>query len=174
MQQILFRIPVSSLRIAGWAGVASLLAAPLVAMQFTAEVNWSAGDFLAAAVLLCGAGVAVELALRSSSSATYRLGALLCIGGALLLVMSNLAVGIAGAESNPANAWFMAVPLVGMIGASLARFRATGMMLVMLAMAVTQVLAGLLAGMAGDVVPATLGFASCWVLAAWQFRKAEA
>lgn len=172
MQQNLNRVSISSLRIAGWVIAASLFVAPLVAMQFTAEVNWSAGDFIVAAVLLCGASVAVELALRSRGSASYKLGAVLGIGGALLLVAANLAVGIAGAESNPANARFMAVPLVGIAGAFVARFRAGGMMKTMTVMAAAQVAVGAIVGLQGDVVPATFGFASCWLLAAWQFRKA--
>lgn len=172
MQHKLSQFSLSSMRVAGWACAASLLVVPQIAMQFTAEVNWSAGDFLAAAILLCGAGVAVELALRLSSSPAYRRGAVLGIGGALLLVVSNLAVGIAGSESNPANVWFMTVPLVGGVGAFLARFRAGGLANTMLAMAVAQVVVGLIVGLTGDVVLATLGFGAFWLVAALQFRKA--
>lgn len=172
MQQKITGFPSTSLRIAGWACVALLLAAPLIAMQFTPEVNWSAGDFLLAALLLGGAGLAFEVALRKSGNLAYRIGAMLGVGGSLLLIVANLAVGIAGAESDPANLWFMAVPLVGVVGLGLAGLRAGGLVITMLAMVTAQVVAGLLAGMEGDVVPATIGFGLCWFAAAWQFRKA--
>ena len=50
------------LRLAGWGLVAVILVAPLVAMQFTSEVNWTLFDFAAAGALLIGAGVLLELA----------------------------------------------------------------------------------------------------------------
>ena len=39
-------------RIIGWGGAVALLAAPFIAMRFTTEVNWTASDFVFAAVLL--------------------------------------------------------------------------------------------------------------------------
>jgi len=44
------------LRIIGWSLVGLILLAPLVAMQFTREVAWTASDFLFAGVLLIGGG----------------------------------------------------------------------------------------------------------------------
>ena len=41
-----------------------LLLIPLVAMQFTEEVNWTLADFLVAGVLLYGTGLLCELILR--------------------------------------------------------------------------------------------------------------
>ncbi|MDB5696794.1 MAG: hypothetical protein JWN21_2337, partial [Sphingomonas bacterium] len=35
-----------------WGGVATLLLIPAIAMQFTAEVNWTASDFVVMGVLL--------------------------------------------------------------------------------------------------------------------------
>ncbi|WP_448502794.1 hypothetical protein [Sphingomonas sp.] len=43
------------LRIVGWAIAAALLLAPLVAMRFTDQVVWGAGDFAAVAQLACSA-----------------------------------------------------------------------------------------------------------------------
>ena len=43
-------------------GVAFVLSLPLVAMQLTDEVVWTAQDFVAAGILLTMIGVAAELA----------------------------------------------------------------------------------------------------------------
>ena len=42
----------------------AILCVPLIAMQFTAEVNWKAGDFLVFAAMLLALGGAIELAIR--------------------------------------------------------------------------------------------------------------
>jgi hypothetical protein len=44
--------------------VAVLLLIPLIAMQFSPEVNWSPVDFAVAGVLLFGTGLSCELVLR--------------------------------------------------------------------------------------------------------------
>lgn len=44
-----------------WAGIAVLLALPLLAMQFTDEVQWTAFDFSMAALLLVLPALAFEL-----------------------------------------------------------------------------------------------------------------
>lgn len=75
-------------------GTAILLLVPLVAMQFTREVDWGPGDFLAAGALLAGAGfawVGVARCVRAPGRrALMKAGVVL----ALLLVWAELAVGI--------------------------------------------------------------------------------
>ena len=44
--------------------VVIILLIPLIAMQFTDEVNWNLPDFIVAGVLLLGTGLACELVLR--------------------------------------------------------------------------------------------------------------
>ena len=76
--------------------VAILLLIPLVAMQFTTEVNWEANDFLAAGVVLLGTGLLCELVLRKVPQTNYRImicGILLLL---LILLWIELAVGIFG------------------------------------------------------------------------------
>lgn len=51
-------------RIAGWGSLVALLVLPALAMQLTSEVNWTASDFVFAAVLLGFVGAVVELAAR--------------------------------------------------------------------------------------------------------------
>lgn len=119
-----------------WGGAACLLLLPFIAMRFTSEVNWGAGDFLIMAIMLgvvCGV---IELVVRLSGSWAYRLGAVAAIGAAFLITWANLAVGIVGSEDNPANQLFFGALLVGLAGAIIARFRAAGMAFAMLATAV--------------------------------------
>jgi len=76
--------------------IALLLLIPLIAMQFTDEVNWSILDFVIAGTLLLGTGVLCELALRKIKSFKYRLAILTCILLVLLAIWAELAVGIFG------------------------------------------------------------------------------
>lgn len=71
-----------------------LLLVPLVAMQFTGEVDWGVEDFVAAAVLLFTAGAAIVLALRTIEGRGKRVAAVAAIALALLLVWAELAVGV--------------------------------------------------------------------------------
>ena len=81
------------MRIARWSVVALLLLAPLVAMAFTDEVNWTPFDFAAAAVLLGGGMLAYEvLAPRLRPGARAMAGA--AIGAAVAVVWAQGAVGI--------------------------------------------------------------------------------
>ena len=114
-------------RAIGWGGAVALLALPFVAMQFTADVNWTLSDFAAFGVMLLMVGVPLELVARMSDNWSYRAGALLALTGMFLTIWANLAVGIVGSEDNPANAWFFGALLVGGVGAAIARARAAGM-----------------------------------------------
>lgn len=124
----------------GWGGAAALLLTPLVAMQFTPEVDWSAGDFLFAGIMFGTVGIVMELTVRASRSLAYRAGVGLALASAFFLIWINLAVGIIGDEDNPANLMFFGVVLVGIVGAILARFRARGMALAMSVAAVAELL----------------------------------
>lgn len=75
-------------------GATTLLFIPLVAMQFTNEVNWSFFDFLIMGILLSGTGIICELILQKFKTTRQRL--VLC-GISLivfLLIWAELAVGI--------------------------------------------------------------------------------
>jgi hypothetical protein len=73
-----------------------LLLIPLVAMQFTNQVDWSTSDFLIMGILLLGTGLIIEGVFRLVKKLEYRL--VLC--GAVLLVFfliwAELAVGVFG------------------------------------------------------------------------------
>ena len=76
--------------------VVLLLSIPLIAMQFTNEVDWKLPDFLIMGVLLLGTGLLCELVMRKVKKTAYRIA----ICGLLLLILffiwAELAVGIFG------------------------------------------------------------------------------
>jgi hypothetical protein len=122
-----------------------LLAIPLVAMQFTDEVQWEASDFLVMGALLFTTGLAFEWVLRRKGSSLYRIAFGLGLFATLLMTWANLAVGLIGGEGNPVNALLLVVVAVGVSGSLLARNRAGGMALTLTAMACVQ---GLIAAVA--------------------------
>jgi hypothetical protein len=164
----------STWRIAMWGGAAALLALPALAMQFHASgVEWSAGDFIAMAVMLgvtCGA---CELAARASSSGAYRVAAGIAIGTAFLTVWVNLAVGMIGSEDNPYNQLFGGVLLVALAGSVGARFQPRGVAWAMAIAAAAQFLLGAV-GLPTDERGAifSMFFALPWLLSSRLFRKA--
>ncbi len=170
------------LRIAPWIGSAGLLLLPLVAMQFTDEVQWTAFDFAVAGALLFICCSLWELGFRISRNAAYRMGLGVAVGGALFTLWANGAVGVIGNEDNPANLMFIVVIALGVVGAFVANFRAAGMARAMTAVAAAQALVGVIAfaGRMGSeagnwmqvIVIYTLVMCTGWMLSAWLFRRA--
>jgi hypothetical protein len=151
------------MRVLVWGGAAALLLLPLLAMQFTREVDWDGRDFALMAVLLAIPCGVFELALRLSRSPAYRAGFAVAAGGGFLLVWVNLAVGMIGSEGNPFNLWFGAVLATAMLGALLARFRAPGMVRALLATAAVQAaVSGVALAVGGDPLGAALS--GLWIL----------
>lgn len=160
-----------------WAAAACLLLLPLVAMQFTGEVRWTGLDFAVMGALLFAACGTVHLAIRTHGNLAYRAGAVVAVAGAFALVWINLAVGIIGAEGNPANLLFAGVLAVGGVGALIARCRAAGLANVLLSMAGTQIAIPGIALAAhvpfgAGVWGLTVGFVALWLIAAALFRIA--
>lgn len=121
-----------------------LLMIPLVAMQFTDEVVWTAGDFLVAGVLLLAAGLAYERVTRSVSNTYYQLACAVALFTALLLVWVSLAVGIIGDENHPANWMFAGVLAVAVIGSLWARLQPRAMARALYVTTLVQFLVALL------------------------------
>ena len=162
-----------SWRMIGWGGVLALLLLPLVAMNFTNEVNWTVGDFIFAAMLMGSVGLAVELTVRASRSYAYRAGAGIALAATFLTVWANAAVGMIGSEDDPYNLVFFGVILLGLAGAVLARFRAKGLAGAMAAAGVAQLgasLFGMFTDPRGGILSAL--FAGLWLISALLFRKA--
>ncbi len=85
--------PAPIIRRTGWSLAAAILVLPAIAMQFTREVNWGPGDFLAAALLLGGTGLVLEVAAALPRARWRSRGAIIAVA-ALLLIWAELAVGI--------------------------------------------------------------------------------
>ncbi|HLF46885.1 MAG TPA: hypothetical protein VI548_10700 [Chitinophagaceae bacterium] len=76
--------------------IAIILLIPLIAMQFSEEVNWSLFDFIIAATLLSGTGLLCEFVLRRVKEKNYRIIICVIILAILILVWIELAIGIFG------------------------------------------------------------------------------
>ena len=164
-----------------WGAAAILLLLPLVAMQFTDEVDWTGVDFAVFGVMLATTGAGIELTLRVTDRAAYRAGACIALAAAFVLVWVNGAVGIIGNENNPANLMYGGVLAVAVLGAMVARFRPPGLARAMVAAAIAQVLVLAVAlfavpGAEGpqwplDAIFLTAFFVALWLVAAWLFHR---
>ena len=84
-----------TLRLLGWGGVALVMTAPALAMALDAPgVNWTATDFLFAAVLLIGGGAIVELIAWRVKSPAVRIAVGVLVVLAVAVVWAEAAVGI--------------------------------------------------------------------------------
>jgi hypothetical protein len=166
---------------------ASILLIPLVAMQFTAEVNWTPSDFVVAGVLLFGAGLLFTLLARMGNNRPYRLAVAVAVAAGLMLVWANLAVGLVGSEHNPANLLYGSVLLVALGGAFVARFQPLGMSRAMFAASLTYVVVTAIAlfvwppatanaepaANLPNVLVANGVFAALWAVSGWLFQRAS-
>jgi len=73
-----------------------LLMVPLVAMQFTNEVDWSLFDFVVMGSLLFIVGLTAEFSLRKIKATKNRIVAIAIILFIFLLIWAELAVGVFG------------------------------------------------------------------------------
>jgi hypothetical protein len=168
-------------RVAIWGAIACFLMLPALAMSVSSEVRWSATDYVVFGAMLVGAGGLYDLASTSAVSSAYRTAVAIAVAAAFVLIWINLAVGFIGTEANPANLMFGGVLVVGIVGAPLARFRPNGMARALSAMAVVQILVGVIALVLASrlaesesvKISALSGmFTTAWLLSAWLFRRA--
>ena len=161
-------------RMAMWGVAAFLLLLPLVAMQFTREVNWEAGDFLVMGIMLTVACGTCEMAARISGNGAYRAAVGIAVVISFLLVWINLAVGIIGTEDNVLNLMYGGVIAVAVVGSLVAGFRAAGMAKAMFAAAAAQLLVAVVGQIEGHFTwGLTLFFVLLWLVSAGLFRKAS-
>ena len=74
--------------------IASILLAPLIAMQFSTEVQWTAGDFIIAAILLSSFALLIEFLIRKKQQCQCRTVLILLAILTLLLLWGEMAVGL--------------------------------------------------------------------------------
>lgn len=73
-----------------------ILSIPLMAMQFTKEVNWTISDFLVMGILLITTVFTIDFVLKKFKTLKSRLILIVGIVVLLALVWAELAVGIFG------------------------------------------------------------------------------
>jgi hypothetical protein len=113
---------------------------PLVAMQFTPEVNWTFYDFVFAGALIFGTGFLYELIAGKGGNKAYRAAVAVALGTVFLLIWINGAVGIIGNENNPANLLYFGVFAVLFLGSIVARLKSQAMVRVMFVTGFVQIL----------------------------------
>lgn len=159
---------------------AVILMVPLIAMQFTDEVNWSVSDFIIVGALLFVTGVLLVLVLRQSAHIAYRAAMGLAIGATFLMIWANLAVGLIGSGPNPGNLMYIGVIAVLLIGIYLSRFSVPALERVMFATAFSLVLLAIIALLANmhhypgssmtEIIGVNLFFAASYIVAGLLLR----
>ena len=81
-------------RIVMWAGATLLLLLPMVAMQFSADVEWDVADFATFGLMLLMACGTCELTMRITKSRTHRALMAIAVTAVFMLVWLELAVGV--------------------------------------------------------------------------------
>jgi len=117
-----------------------LLMVPLVAMQFTAEVDWSVFDFILMGTLIFGTGVVYEWISSRGNNKSYRIAVSIAVFTVFLLTWVNMAVGIIGSDKKDANLMYFSLIPIGLAGALIVKFQANGMAVVAFVLAGIQML----------------------------------
>ena len=111
----------------------------------------------------------------------YRFAMIIAVGATLALIWLSLGVGIIGADGDPANRMYMAVLGIGVLGSAIARLKARGMVLVLLAMAAAQTIITAIALVRGlgqpwsgpaELIILNGFFIAMFATSAWLFRRA--
>ncbi len=123
---------------------ALILLIPVLGNHFVDGWKWNLGAFIVVGILLFGTSLTYELVTRNADTIEHRAAVGIALATALLLVWMNAvwmsdASEIAG-KDNPANAMYFGVPIVGIVGAAIARLRPNGMARALFAMAIAQAL----------------------------------
>jgi len=124
---------------------ALVLLIPLISMQFSDGVVWTLSDFVFAAALISGTGIAYKFISQRSTAVAYRVATAIAVVTALLLVWVNGAVGIIGSDDNPVNLLYFVVLVIGLIGVFLSRLEADGMKRALVVTGIAQILVPIIA-----------------------------
>ena len=163
-------------RILGWGGAGALILTPLVAMQFTTEVNWDETDFIVAAGIFGILGGLIEFAVRLSSNWYFRFGSMFAVLAGFMVIWSNMAVGMIGNEDNPVNLWFGVVLLIAIVGSIASRFRRRILQQAMLVAGIVQISIGVFAGILGSDAHGgrfTIVLSVAWLISSLLFWLAD-
>lgn len=133
--------PVSPRQRSLWKGptlVTALLLMPFILGDyFVKDWNWHPGAHIILGSLIFCAGFAYELITRKRDALAYRAAVVIAFVTGFGLMWGNF---VQMADVNPANATYFCVPIVGIIGAAVARLRPLGMSRALFVTALAQVL----------------------------------
>ena len=163
-------------RILGWGGAIALILTPLVAMQFTQEVNWNEADFVVATAIFGIVGGLIELAVRVSINWYFRFGAMFAVLAGFMPVWTNLAVGMIGNEDNPINLWFGIVLFIAVAGSLATRLHGSILPFAMFFAGMVQIAIGTFAGILGTDIRGgkfTIILSLMWFIASLLFWRAR-
>jgi hypothetical protein len=116
---------------------ALILLIPLLGNHFVDGWNWPPGTFVVLGALLFGIGLTYELVTRNRDAIAYRAAVGIAFAAGFLLAWGNF---VQMADVTPAAAMYFGVPIVGLVGAALARLRPKGMARALFATAIAQAL----------------------------------
>ena len=116
---------------------ALILSILLLASHFVDGWNWPPRAFVVVGVLIFIVGFTYELVTRNRNAIAYRAAVGIAFAAGFMLIWGNF---VQMADVNPAAAMYFGVPIVGVIGAVVARLRANGMALAMFVTAFAQAL----------------------------------
>src|SRR2546426_5632662 len=114
---------------------ALILLIPLLGNQFVDGWNWPPGAFVRFGALLFGVGFTYELVTRNRDAIAYRAAVGIAFAAAVPLTWGHF---LQMADLTPAAALHFAVPIVGVIGAAVARLQPNGMRRALFATALDQ------------------------------------
>jgi hypothetical protein len=117
---------------------AIILLIPTLGNHFVEGWNWPLGSFVFVGALLFGIGLTYELITRNVDAIAYRAAVGIALAAGFVLVWLNFIQ--AADDVNPAAMRYLGVPLVGILGAAIARFRPDGMARALFATALAQAL----------------------------------
>lgn len=116
---------------------ALVLLIPLLGNQFVDGWNWPPRAFVLAGALVFATALTYQLVTRNIDAIAYRAAVGIALVVAFVLVWMNFVQ--AADDVNSAAMTYLTVPLVGIIGAAIARFRPTGMARALFATALAQI-----------------------------------
>lgn len=120
---------------------ALILGIPLLRDLFVNGSNWDIRGFLvvgAFGTLLFGIGLTFQMVVRRLATPAYQAAVGVALVTVFVLVWGNFVQG--ADDVNPAAFYYFVVPMVGMIGAAIARFQPDGMACALFVTALAQAL----------------------------------
>lgn len=141
--------------------------------------KWDWLGFVRWGAIVFSFALTYQLVVKGMSNKAYRFAMGLAVATAFVLTWSSF---VRMADVNPAHAMYFGVPVVGLVGASIARLRARGMALALVGMAIAQMLVPVIVLIfrttnlaPGAAVPVTAAhgvFIVLFAISAFLFRRA--